>query len=103
MPWPRVSADARKKLVNAAMPSLEDATLLALEAHRGQKDKGGEPYILHALRVMLRMTTEHEKWAAVLHDVVEDGGINPQHQDHERLERYRKAWTELGGGSLPSE
>lgn len=145
------------------MPNLEDAILLALEAHRGQKDKGGEPYILHALRVMLRMTTEHERSAAVLHDVVEDAGIgladlrregypepiveaidcltrregesyeafitrlepnplarkvkladlhdnmdlrripDPQQQDHQRLERYRRAWMELGGGKLPSQ
>ena len=37
-----------------------------------QKDKGGEPYILHPLRVMLRMRTEAERVVAVLHDVVED-------------------------------
>jgi len=33
------------------MPSLEDAIALAVETHRGQKDKAGEPYILHPLRV----------------------------------------------------
>jgi len=37
------------------MPSLEDAIALAVESHRGQKDKAGEPYILHPLRVMLRL------------------------------------------------
>lgn len=54
------------------MKMLEKAILIALEAHRGQVDKGGEPYILHPLRVMLAMKRECEKIAAVLHDVVED-------------------------------
>jgi len=58
------------------MPSLEDAIALAVETHRGQKDKAGEPYILHPLRVMLRLVwdaPEAAKIAGVLHDVVEDG------------------------------
>jgi (p)ppGpp synthase/HD superfamily hydrolase len=54
------------------MPTLEDAIALAVEAHRGQRDKTGQPYILHSLRVMLRLETEHEQMAGVLHDVVED-------------------------------
>jgi (p)ppGpp synthase/HD superfamily hydrolase len=45
---------------------------LALEAHRGQVDKAGSPYILHPLRVMARMSTDVERIAAVLHDSVED-------------------------------
>ena len=80
--------------------TIEDAILLALETHRGQKDKGGEPYILHALRVMLRMTTGHERWAAVLHDVVEDGEISLADLSGRG---YRRAWAELGGGELPSD
>jgi (p)ppGpp synthase/HD superfamily hydrolase len=57
------------------MPTLEDAIALAVEAHRGQKDKAGEPYILHPLRVMYRLgwgAPEAARMAAVLHDVVED-------------------------------
>jgi len=57
------------------MPSLEDAISLAAEAHRGQKDKANAPYILHPLRVMLRMETETDRIIAVLHDVVEDSGV----------------------------
>lgn len=52
--------------------TLEDAIALALRVHEGVKDKGGQPYILHPLRLMVRMTTEAERMAAVLHDVVED-------------------------------
>jgi (p)ppGpp synthase/HD superfamily hydrolase len=54
------------------MPTLEDAIALAVEAHRGQKEKAGQPYILHVLRVMFRLETEHEQMAGVLHDLVED-------------------------------
>ena len=54
------------------MASLEEAIAIAVDAHRGQKDKVGAPYILHPLRVMFRCETEHERMAAVLHDVVED-------------------------------
>ncbi len=54
------------------MPTLEDAILLATKAHRGCKDKAGATYILHPLRVMLRMKTNDERIVAVLHDVVED-------------------------------
>jgi (p)ppGpp synthase/HD superfamily hydrolase len=54
------------------MKTLEDAIALAVEAHRGARDKGGQPYILHPLRLMLRVHTDAERMAAVLHDVVED-------------------------------
>ena len=53
--------------------SLEKAIEIALRAHAGQKDKAGAPYILHPLRMMLRMSSPTEMMAAVLHDVVEDG------------------------------
>ncbi|ATB31413.1 bifunctional (p)ppGpp synthetase/guanosine-3',5'-bis(diphosphate) 3'-pyrophosphohydrolase [Melittangium boletus] len=53
-------------------PTLEDALALALEAHRGQRDKAGQTYILHPLRVMFRLETETERMVALLHDVVED-------------------------------
>ncbi len=53
-------------------PTLEDAILLAVQAHWGQKDKAGQPYVLHPLRMMARVHGEAERMAAVLHDVVED-------------------------------
>lgn len=54
------------------MSTLERAIAIALEAHAGQRDKAGDPYILHPLRVMLGMSTSDERVVAVLHDVVED-------------------------------
>lgn len=55
--------------------SIEDAINIAVRAHRFQVDKGGNPYILHPLRVMLRMSDDASMVAAVLHDVIEDGGL----------------------------
>lgn len=57
------------------MSTLERAIGIACEAHVGQVDKAGEPYILHPLRLMLRMANEAERIAAVLHDVVEDSQV----------------------------
>ncbi len=57
------------------MPTIEDAILLAAEAHRGQVDRAGKPYILHPLRVMQSVESETEKIIAVLHDVVEDSAL----------------------------
>lgn len=54
------------------MSTLERAIAIAAEAHAGQTDKAGGAYILHPLRVMLRVSTVDERIAAVLHDVVED-------------------------------
>ncbi len=60
------------------MKTLEDALLLAIEAHRGQQDKYGAPYIFHPLRVMSRLQTETERMVALLHDVVEDTSLSVQ-------------------------
>ena len=56
--------------------TLERAIAIAAAAHAGQLDKGGAPYILHPLKVMLRMTTLEERIVALLHDVVEDCAIS---------------------------
>lgn len=54
------------------MSTLERAIAIASEAHAGQADKAGNPYVLHPLRVMLSVKQPDERIAAVLHDVVED-------------------------------
>ena len=58
------------------MSTLERAIVIAAEAHEGQVDKAGAPYVLHPLRMMLRLSTSDEMIAAVLHDVVEDCGVS---------------------------
>ncbi len=57
---------------------LDTAIQIAAEAHAGQKQKNGEPYILHPLRVMMRVHTEDEKIVAILHDVLEDTPWNAE-------------------------
>jgi (p)ppGpp synthase/HD superfamily hydrolase len=60
----------------AMTQTLERAIAIAATAHAGQVDKGGAPYILHPLKVMLRMSSLEERIVAVLHDVVEDCDIS---------------------------
>ena len=57
------------------MSNLNTAIAIAAKAHEGQVDKGGAPYILHPLRVMLDVEGEHAQMAAVLHDVIEDTDV----------------------------
>ncbi|MGB5061154.1 MAG: HD domain-containing protein [Candidatus Promineifilaceae bacterium] len=57
------------------MSNLDTALAIAIQAHAGQVDKAGQPYILHPLRLMFQMATEEEMITAVLHDVVEDSDV----------------------------
>lgn len=54
---------------------LEAAIKIAVEAHSGQLDKAGQPYVLHPLRVMLSLSDEKDRIVGVLHDVIEDTSI----------------------------
>ena len=58
------------------MSTLERAIGIAARAHEGQVDKAGAPYVLHPLRLMLRLSTTDERITALLHDVVEDCGVS---------------------------
>lgn len=59
------------------------AAKIAEEAHAGQRDKTGRPYIEHCRRVVDAVGTLDQKAVAYLHDVLEKGkGWN-----RERLER----------------
>lgn len=48
------------------------ALRLCYEAHNGQLDKGGAPYVFHPMHLAEQMTTEEATIVALLHDVVED-------------------------------
>ena len=48
------------------------AMKLAYEAHHGQVDKGGMPYVFHPFHLAEQMDDEISTVAALLHDVVED-------------------------------
>ena len=57
------------------MNLIEKSLTIALQAHAGQVDKANQPYILHLIRVMTRMSNEVEMSAALLHDIVEDTSL----------------------------
>lgn len=48
-----------------------------------QKDKGGDSYILHPIRLALRLDNEIERAAALLHDIIEDTDC-----DYKTLKRH---------------
>jgi (p)ppGpp synthase/HD superfamily hydrolase len=58
----------------AAQFSVDDAIVLAVRAHRGQRDRGRPalPYVTHPLRVMSAFDEPELQMIAVLHDVAED-------------------------------
>jgi (p)ppGpp synthase/HD superfamily hydrolase len=51
--------------------------VLTTNAHAGQYDKAGQPYILHPLKVMHYMKTEDEELQCIAlgHDVIEDTSV----------------------------
>ena len=51
---------------------INQALKLCYQAHAGQTDKAGIPYVFHPVHLAEQMTTEEATIAALLHDVVED-------------------------------
>lgn len=53
---------------------LNKMLVLATNKHSGQYDKGGQPYILHPLKVMYYLKTDDEELQCIAlgHDLVED-------------------------------
>ncbi len=52
------------------------AMCLAYQAHAGQTDKAGVPYIFHVAHVAEQMTDEESTVAALLHDILEDTDVS---------------------------
>ena len=48
---------------------------LAVEKHKNQTDKAGNPYILHPLHVMENVNSKEGKIIAILHDIIEDTDV----------------------------
>ena len=53
------------------------AMKFCFEAHAGQVDKCGIPYVNHPLHLAEQMASEDEVCVALLHDVMEDCGKSP--------------------------
>ena len=63
-----------------------EAMKLAYNAHHGQVDKGGIPYIFHPYHLAEQMDDEYSTCVALLHDIVEDTAVT--------LEELRKTFPE---------
>ena len=55
---------------------IDKALSIAVAAHAGQTDKGGDNYILHPLRLMMKFEEEDLRIVAILHDVIEDSSLS---------------------------
>ena len=65
------------------MSTLQRAIEIAFEAHDGQVDKSGRPYICHPIAVMRYLEGEVTQICGVLHDVVEDTPVTLEHLSEE--------------------
>lgn len=59
------------------------AMRIAYDAHHGQLDQSGQPYIFHPYHLAEQMTDEITVCAALLHDVVEDTDITIEELERE--------------------
>lgn len=55
--------------------NIKKAVNIAYNAHMGQYDRFGMPYVFHPIHLAESMDTEEECICAILHDVVEDTSI----------------------------
>lgn len=54
---------------------LDRAAMICVTSHAGQRDKAGQAYFQHPMRVAMRCRTAEERIVAMLHDVIEDCGV----------------------------
>jgi (p)ppGpp synthase/HD superfamily hydrolase len=106
-----MNRDALLSIYNVGKPMKRGEMLgrmivLATNAHAGQTDKGGQPYILHPLAVMhiTGSTDEEVQCIAVGHDVVEDTKTTYQDLDNAGMSKRVidgiRALTKLPGETL---
>ena len=55
--------------------TLDDALALVVAKFHGVRDKAGQPYVLHCLRVMLGVSGTFAQQVAVMHDLIEDTDV----------------------------
>ena len=61
------------------------ALRIAIQAHKGQKDKSGREYIMHPIRVAERCKDPRAKIVALLHDTIEDTSVTAAYLQSERF------------------
>ena len=55
------------------------ALMIAIQAHREQKDKSGREYVMHPIRVAERCKDPRAKIVALLHDTIEDTSVTVEY------------------------
>lgn len=74
-----ISEEKAMQLLDEQRSKLDQLLSLAIkvatEAHEGQLDKGGNPYILHPQAVAASLDNTENKIVAYLHDVIEDTDV----------------------------
>ena len=68
-------------------PQIKKAMTLAYNAHHGQNDKNGQPYIFHPFYLAMQMESEKEIVTALLHDVCEDTSITFEDLEKEGFDK----------------
>lgn len=85
----------------------ERAVEIATQAHKGQVDKGGNPYISHPLAVAEGVDGQELKIVAILHDVLEDSDVTAEDLLTEGFDPYLveavQALTHDRGGAVSYE
>lgn len=71
--------------------NIKKAINIAYNAHMGQNDKFGIPYIFHPVHLAELMETEDECIVAILHDVVEDTDVTFEQLEKEFSHRVIEA------------
>ncbi len=72
-------------------PLTVKAARIAYEAHHGQFDVCGMPYVFHPFHVAEQMTDEYTTCVALLHDVVEDTDVTFEDLEGEFPEEVMEA------------
>lgn len=67
---------------------LDRAAQICVSSHVGQRDKTGEAYFQHPMRVAMRCRTVEEKIVALLHDVIEDTSVTADYLVMQGLPQY---------------
>lgn len=58
---------------------LDKAAFICVTKHAGQRDKTGQSYFQHPMRVAMRCKTDEEKMVALLHDTIEDTDVTAEY------------------------
>ena len=69
------------------------AMVLAYNAHHGQFDKGGVPYIFHPIHLAEEMEEEYATCVALLHDTVEDTAVTLEELSRDFPGKSWRRWT----------